>query len=116
LLFESDAHELMAVAAHEIGDLTSQAGEPIPNTHIDVIAVALRHRGKHIEGQPQRRLARFVLDTVIADAADRSRGRVTYAGVARENKSSLRLVAEVGLIGDLPHPDARYVNRVGVLG
>ena len=36
MLFESNTGELVAVAAHEIGDLTCAAGAPQTNTHIDL--------------------------------------------------------------------------------
>jgi len=56
-----------------------------------------------------------VLDTVIGDAVVRNRGRIVYAGVARDSLPSLRLLTEAGLIHELPHPDNRYINRLGIL-
>lgn len=110
LLFETAIEGLVAVAAHhwrayEVGETT------IDGTYLVVAAIALPFQGGRL-GSGER-LSDFVMNALLSDARDRSRGDLVTALVARENERSLALCRRFGISAQLPSPDPAYVHLVG---
>ena len=106
---------IVAVGAHEIGDLTSH-GSLVPNTYINLIAVRLDYRRRRVSEVDEPRVGEYVLDALIADAKlQRPHDRLIYASIARENKASLRLFRGRGFAQERLHPDERFLRLLGTL-
>lgn len=115
LLVYETVDGIVAVGAHEVGDLTS-GGVLVPNTYVGLVAVRLDYRRRRVAVAGEPRVGEYVLDSVIADAKEqRPDDRLIYASTAKENAPSLRLLHSRGFIRERAHPDPRFIRRLGTL-
>ncbi len=113
-----DPDDILAVGAHELDDQVTDDGRDLEGSYLIVAAVRRDIQGRELnmapfgDGRPVT-MGRLLMETLIDDLPERP-GAVR-AVIARDNTRGLRLCERIGLLGERPDTDKRFVQRLGRL-